>query len=103
MFNGMAALVRFGRSSADAPTASAIRKRQMNFRLLGFINNHSPPERVGQTGSLPCSPERPHWRGQGKLPVCPTLAPRFSFFQNVAEIFIFVLQWPSFHRRPAAL
>src|SRR5215510_439304 len=43
-----------------------------------------PPIKVGQTGSLPEFPERPHRRNQGKLPVCPTLAPRFSFFQGVA-------------------
>src|SRR5215510_12082032 len=28
---------------------------------------------VGQTGSLPGFPERPHRWSQGKLPVCPTL------------------------------
>src|SRR5262245_50462686 len=39
---------------------------------------------VGQTGSLPGLPERSHRRNQGKLPVCPTLAPRFSFFQGGA-------------------
>src|SRR5262245_36708655 len=43
----------------------------------------TPQNRVGQTGSLPwlfrCGlPGR-----QGKLPVCPTLAPRFSLFQGV--------------------
>src|SRR5215471_2048442 len=43
-----------------------------------------PPIKVGQTGSLPEFPERPRRRNQGKLPVCPTLAPRFSFFRGVA-------------------
>jgi hypothetical protein len=41
-------------------------------------------EKVGQTGSLPLLLEMPHQRSQGKLPVCPTLPPRFSFFQGVA-------------------
>src|SRR5215813_9482935 len=39
---------------------------------------------VGQTGSLPGFPERPHQRSLGKLPVCPTLAPCFSFLHGVA-------------------
>src|SRR5262245_62461006 len=42
----------------------------------------APPKGVGQTASLPGIPERPHRRSQGKLPVCPTFAPRFSFFQG---------------------
>src|SRR5262245_54905610 len=36
---------------------------------------------VGQTGSLPGFHER---SSQGKLAVCPTLAPRFSLFLDVA-------------------
>src|SRR5262245_63662359 len=44
----------------------------------------APLKNVGQTGSLPSLPLSPHRRSQGKLPVCPTLAPRFSFFQRVA-------------------
>src|SRR5262245_28315844 len=39
---------------------------------------------AGQTGSLPGSAERPRRRSQDKLPVCPTLAPRFSSLQGVA-------------------
>src|SRR5262245_46713116 len=49
-----------------------------------FLAYDSPPKGVGQTGSLPGVPERPHRRSQGKLPVCPTLAPRFSCFQRIA-------------------
>src|SRR5262245_19799244 len=43
----------------------------------------SPQKNVGQTGSLPSLLLRPNRRSQGKLPVCPTFAPRFSFFQRV--------------------
>src|SRR5215510_12105836 len=43
-----------------------------------------PQKSVGQTGSLPGLLDRPHRRSQGKLPVCPTLAPRFSLFLGVA-------------------
>src|SRR5262245_46596082 len=43
-----------------------------------------PQKSVGQTGSLPGLLDRPHRRSQGKLPVCPTLAPRFSFLQVAA-------------------
>src|SRR5262249_5564907 len=45
-------------------------------RFLSFqgvaTRHESSSEKVGQTGSLPSLPERPHRRSQGKLPVCPT-------------------------------
>src|SRR5262245_9191821 len=64
---------------------SALRKPERErIEALLISVSLSPPKRVGQTGSLPGFPERPHRRSQGKLPVCPTLAPRFSFFQSVA-------------------
>src|SRR5262247_37033 len=49
-----------------------------------FHQGEFSSEKVGQTSSLPSLPERPHRRNQGKLPVCPTLAPPFSLFQGVA-------------------
>src|SRR5215475_329100 len=96
MFGGMAALVRFGRSPAAAPTAKTISERQMNFRPPGFINNHSPREMVGQT-TWERRPSLPACIGQSVIAgnpagkdgrrsqvVCPTLTPRFSFFQRTA-------------------
>jgi hypothetical protein len=56
-----------------------------NYCCFSSAEITTPQRRVGQTGSLPGFPERPHRRSQGKLPVCPTLEPRFSFFTIYAH------------------
>src|SRR5215831_7250910 len=67
---------------AEIPSARQQTKRRgprAIWRL--FLITDRSSERVGQTGSLPGFPERRRRKSQGKLPVCPTLAPRLSFFQ----------------------
>src|SRR5262245_33557164 len=65
---------------------SARIKAELQTRFHSFMASprdmKAPRKRVGQTGSLPGFRER---SSQGKLPVCPTLAPRFSLFQRIAN------------------
>jgi hypothetical protein len=87
------------RCSSENVCSSAFRRYELNelippeggttnalssFQGIAAATYQTPQKRVGQTASLPVFPERSHRKSQGKLPVCPTLAPRFSLFQGIA-------------------
>src|SRR5262245_6374852 len=68
-------------------------KGRANSQFARFSRQTATEEPV-QTASLPGSPERAHRRSQGKLPVCPTLAPRFLFLPCVATRHEGCLRYP---------